>query len=103
MDIYPSITLHKIFVLTYSGLQLVKTQRVNFTKINLFSNVNICGMKQIFRRQKHHTKKPVFLYMFEKSLFYFRTEIAILSGRKIHLQQRAFPFHIQNPMQTTMN
>lgn len=33
------------------------------------------------------TPQRIQSYMLEKSLFYFRTEIAILSGRKIHLQQ----------------
>lgn len=41
MDFYPSITFHKLFVLTYLGMQLVKKHRVNLTKNNLFSNANV--------------------------------------------------------------
>lgn len=59
MDSYPSITLHKLFVLTYLGLQLAKTHRLNFTKINLFSNANICGMKIKYSEGKNTTKKSV--------------------------------------------
>lgn len=89
LDFYPSIILHKLLVLTYSGLQLVETHRVNFTKWNLFSNANICRMKLKHSGGKNNNKKiqSSLIWLFEKSLFYFRTEWMYLSGRTIHLQQ----------------
>lgn len=76
---------------------MVKNHRINFTKINLFSNVNIWDETNI-QKAKTLQKKPPSLYMLEKSSFYFRTEIAILSGRKIHLQKtKGLPFSHAKP------
>lgn len=48
--------------------------------------------------QKAKTPPKIQSYMFEKSLFHFSTEIAILSRRKIHLQQtKGLPFSHAKP------
>lgn len=61
---YPSIRLHKLFVLTYSGLQLVETQRTNFTERDLFSNANVCRMQLKYSGGKKQQKKKFSLPLY---------------------------------------
>lgn len=95
LDFFPSISLHKLLVLTYSGLQLVETHRINFTERNLFSNANICRMKLKYSGGKKTTTKNFSLPLYGclRNIYsIFRTELIFLSGRTMHLHTKNLSF-----------